>query len=1070
MGERLTGDIEKLLNAYRGTFKNSGALLYSEVGDYRAQVRDGLNSNDLDNQQLQDCEQPEVLTFLSSQLRESGVQQCDAYQNALVALLNGASINIRDQKDGEFLIYMAAYLNNYLSQGKTALVLCRSAEDAQKLRVELDKRLARLNSLYNVWSVRESGEVNSAGRMDILVCSWSELSVLNLAEKQGDFVKDLFCVCIMDAFSLFSQDGIHIEQVFNELRKTGRQPQYIVVSCEDNENLRNAAESAIRQRLIPFNHDVKLRNTNIMIWKEESRYKLQRYIGIGGDMSPYMGTALPLALAAVRYDLPQVYLVSDPSRGDKTFKTTLSMSTKEIVSYLGRMVNLDSVIRWDPLEFMEQQDICMALTYDTEYNMINTLWRWMKYGGSDGTLIHVISPPYLLRDFFAGNFRSKRLLLKNHEFDALIPYSRGLDISHKIGILTALSGGGLTRDRLMERSRSYGWGYESAEKLLADRLRAVLREAEVHSVYDCFHFEEVESFDSKNETFGTCTYITLSDPGIKKRILEQAAFGELHSGAGEHMSMDVLRGNLNNYYLRGQLASFGGYLYKITGVKDGCVYAEREMPQSVPQYYPISRFAFSNYEQIDSGVDYSFVDVDLCRAHVARDICGYWASTQGTDFAAGGVLFNKLINDRGQGIRQEIDNVSILEFSFCRSNLGERWQEVATLFAFMLGELCKTLFPATWQNLFVMTDGCPDDTLLDRILEEGESCNLVDKIRSIIPWAELKDDKVYLNEEETVTVYAVEFSCIEYGMVQMLAGKRESIFRMMREYLRWYLGKDPKESGDKEASLAGTYLHFGAEEVPSLFAPEQLLELLDKLFPLEPVEENLQPEDTTGAKRCNFCGRPALFTYDLEDGRCMCRDCKNHQLSRRDEIKTLYAETVQFMEKRYGITLRKNIHVRFQSAAAIRKAVGNSFNGRVLGFYTHRSRQLWLESRGPKIAIQSTLLHELTHCWQYDRLNIRALVRKFPKKDAQKNLLLLLEGHAMYVEVDAMRRLNELEYADRIEAETRARKDEYGVGYRLLYDYIHEEEEKGSHINAFTAMEQLVTDIIEGRKEISNAS
>jgi len=1069
--ERLTGDMEKLLNAFRGTFRNSGVLLYSEAGEYRTQGRDGLNSNDLDNQQLRDCLQPDVLSFLSSQLRESGVQQCDAYQNALVALLNGESIHVRDQKDGEFLIYLAAYLNNYLSQGRTALVLCRNAEDAHNVCSGLEQCLADLNSLYNVWSVRESSGINSAGRMDVLVCSWAELSVLNLSEKQSDFEKDLFSVCIMDAFSLFTQDGIHIEQVFNELRKSEKTLQYILISGEDNENLRNAAESTIRQSLAPFNHDVKQRNTSIMIWKEESRYKLQRYIGVGGDMSPYMGTALPLALVAVRYDLPQVYLVSDPGRGDKTFKSTLSMGTKEIMHYLGRTVNLESIIRWDPKEFMGRQDVCMALVYDTEYNMINALWRWMKYGGSDGTLLHVISPPYLLRDFMAANFRRKKLLLKNHEFDALIPYSRGLDISHRIGILTALSGGGLTREQLMERSSSYGWRYENEEKLLEDCLRVVLRKEEVHSVYDCFRFEEIEIFDKKQENFLTCTYITLSDPGIKKRILEQASFGKWVSGSGPRADMDVLSGNLHNYYLRGQIAAFEGYLYKITGVKDGCVYAEKEMPQSLPQYYPISCFRFQKYEQLDSGVDYSFVDMDLCRARVSRTILGYWASTQGNDFATpGGVLFNKLINDDGEGITQRIENAGVLEFSFHRAQLGERWREVANLFAFLLGELSRTLFPTIWQNLFVVTDGCPDSELMNRVLQNGEDSDLNDRIRSTIPWAE-NEDEAAPEDDQYATVYAVEFSCVEYGMVQMIYSKRESIFRMMHEYLSWYLGAD-RTAGEGEPAQGAEpgYLHFGAEKIPDLFEPQELMNVLDRLsHPTDaPVGEELS--ETDGGKRCTFCGRPVLFTYDMGDGRCMCRDCKSHQLSRRDEIKSLYFETIHYMEKSYGISLRKNIHVRFQSADAIRKAVNGGYNGRVLGFYNNRSRQLWLESRGPKIAIQSTLLHELTHSWQHDQLNIHALTRKFPRKDAQRNLLLLLEGHAMYVEVDAMRRLNELEYADRIHAETMSRTDEYGIGYRLLYDYIRAEEEKGSHMNAFTAMEQLVADVIEGRKVIENAT
>ena len=61
-----------------------------------------------------------------------------------------------------------------------------------------------------------------------------------------------------------------------------------------------------------------------------------------------------------------------------------------------------------------------------------------------------------------------------------------------------------------------------------------------------------------------------------------------------------------------------------------------------------------------------------------------------------------------------------------------------------------------------------------------------------------------------------------------------------------------------------------------------------------------------------------------------------------------------------------------------------------------------------------------------------------------------------------MRRENE-DYAERIFEDTMNRQDEYGTGYRLLRDYISEKEKEGSHMNAFTAMESYVNDLIKGR-------
>ena len=240
--------------------------------------------------------------------------------------------------------------------------------------------------------------------------------------------------------------------------------------------------------------------------------------------------------------------------------------------------------------------------------------------------------------------------------------------------------------------------------------------------------------------------------------------------------------------------------------------------------------------------------------------------------------------------------------------------------------------------------------------------------------------------------------------------------------------------------------------------------MLEKSFPQ--VEE-LPAEDSatrgTGFT-CSFCHRVSLFMEEMEDGRYICHDCKDHQLSQKDEIRQLYADTVRLLETGYGISVRKNLHVYFKSAEDIRKALGDDGSGgRCLGFYYDRKKQLWLESQGPRIAMQATLFHELTHSWQHDVLPLKKLRRALPKAERNRLMLLLMEGHAMYVEIDAMRRLKEFEYADRLHEETWNRKDEYGVGYHLLYDRIRSKGEEGSHMNAFAAMRELVDDIIEGR-------
>ena len=63
---------------------------------------------------------------------------------------------------------------------------------------------------------------------------------------------------------------------------------------------------------------------------------------------------------------------------------------------------------------------------------------------------------------------------------------------------------------------------------------------------------------------------------------------------------------------------------------------------------------------------------------------------------------------------------------------------------------------------------------------------------------------------------------------------------------------------------------------------------------------------------------------------------------------------------------------------------------------------------------------------------------------------------------ETMRRLNEEAYADRLHAISMQRSDVYGVGYRLLREYILEKNDLGSHMTPFSSMNQLLDDILNG--------
>jgi hypothetical protein len=122
------------------------------------------------------------------------------------------------------------------------------------------------------------------------------------------------------------------------------------------------------------------------------------------------------------------------------------------------------------------------------------------------------------------------------------------------------------------------------------------------------------------------------------------------------------------------------------------------------------------------------------------------------------------------------------------------------------------------------------------------------------------------------------------------------------------------------------------------------------------------------------------------------------------------------------------------NAKTLHKNLGESFvptdqaDGRILGVAIRDKRNnytIMLENGSPKLKATMTLVHELTHIWQY--LNWDAA--KIKAKYGAKHNLEVYEGMAKWSEIQYAYLTNEKQTARREEIMTYLRKDEYGQGF-----------------------------------------
>ena len=1179
IGMDLRGHLRELVNVYEQYFSGSHALINEYVPDQISALSSSMKYNGVTNAQQDACSRPHVLTILSNQLKEAGARTSQDYNNILVALLNDFSVSVRDYLQGEILLYLCAYMNYFLAEGETFLVLCMDSDRAEVVRESISGGMNHLNKVCGVWRVGGVEEADNNESLNVLVCGFQELVSHKLLSKRKDFFRSLKTVIIDQAVTFSTYSNIHKEMVFSELGRISKDHQYVLVSEVESPTLEASFGSYISREIYPFKNVGTRNDAYIMVWAEEGAYRIQSCLGIGGDLSEYMGVSMTLALAAVKWQFPSIHVHAGDTKPLATYRKAMNANMREIRLFIGRNTDYTQWIKVNDFSgILDKDNLDMIVLYDDHFNLYSTLWSWMKYGGKQETLIHIVSPSYMLRDYFACNIKS--LVHRDNDYAPLIGWRSGLNRSRFQALLLQMSNAGILESELMEKRREYGWSFRSVGELLEAAMNSVLRgRRKTYNIYESFSFSEDLVFNMDEDRYETQTTIRLIDETIRKELITQTSFVRLRQNTTDKTEeIPILQENLTNYYLRDQKVSIKGILRNIVNIEDGVLYTENVASDTRKTYYQASEFIIGSRKKIDQCVDLDILDFNIYVAYnVKRIIKGYWSSDRGINLADTTCMQFNRIYDRHERIETDLviekNNLQVLEIRIPKRIMGGKSEEMTLLLAFMLGEVTKTLFPESYMNLYVVTEYDAPDDYWKKLFSDTAGTPAELKIHSIIPFIRANREEatqmgdIDPGEWTFTSIYIMEFSSVELGMITSLYTNRTRVFRILLNYLEWYMdiymkgiatapkataqsasaqtrnasarnasaretggnrssdtaagsaqgsasavsagtgssasamnsldgsasavsaGTDSSDtaavsaynvssagsesSGSDQTSAASVnaekdkmpktryfsnpgFLHLGFREAPSFFAIAELRNFCEQILPKLDPERDPKVITVHSQAICSFCGRPTVYWNDLHDGRRMCSECESQVISQQEEIQELYETVVKNMYLHYGVKVPERLHLRFASAEAIRNRIGtgDSLN-RVLGFCERKDRgkkkALWIESRGPRNTVQSTLIHELTHYWQIEEFGLAALESLPPDKG-----FTLMEGHASYVEVRAMREFGETDYADAMEAELLARDDVYGIGYRAMADFIREAEGSGSHVNPFEAFRIIV--------------
>ena len=201
----------------------------------------------------------------------------------------------------------------------------------------------------------------------------------------------------------------------------------------------------------------------------------------------------------------------------------------------------------------------------------------------------------------------------------------------------------------------------------------------------------------------------------------------------------------------------------------------------------------------------------------------------------------------------------------------------------------------------------------------------------------------------------------------------------------------------------------------------------------EMVERNFTP-NKKGSHYCDFCGCELTgVEYDvLGDGRERCTDCGRTAVKDLDQFVALHDAVLRNMKMFFGVHINARVHVQMVNAKKLHKKLGKTFiptgksDGRILGVAIKDGDgySILVENGAPKLQSTLTMVHEMTHIWQYLNWNMKNISKTYGEQELE-----VYEGMAKWVEIQYAYLLGETATGKREELITRNRADVYGTGF-----------------------------------------
>lgn len=1021
IGEKIIGDYTPLISFYNSNFGENALISFYKKGD--GDFTHSLYAS-LDREQLNKSDNPALMSAIYRSLENCAEHISVKFVDSIADLINGANIAVADSEVGEFNIYFLSYLQQQLYLGKKALVICRSERQVDDIIRRYNEIFRLINRITSVWNIRNV-ETESYADTHILVCTDEQLIKGNLKSRLPEFFDKVSNVIITDSYKLICRDKAFLSGLFDYL--SYNKMQYLFYIPENNPDIKTVLEEYINDDIYVYENYNETTNICIMYWRQEQGIKAQR--ALSPNLQHDFGMAYVIALMAAKFDVTDINIHAPETVPVQSYRNTAAGEYAKVLSsefFASESVNIDSIIKINNALIFKSKELAFNILYDENNNLLSLTNKWLSYGGKTCSMLHMISRPYMLRDYFAYNL--SELSGRLSDVKMFVPV-KVLNIHTEALALLLKTRAGIHVSEILDFAHVNRIDKSNAEDILKELLKIVLGENHNYQVYESFIFDEVVLPKFENEKYLYSFTVKMTNQTLYTELYSLTSDSAVLIDKTKRYVLPINKNDVFNRYLPDQCCCVGGNRYRITDIKNGEITAIREESSLGDKEY-VSLYNIADIGQM-SELDKSPVvenkayRIKFYSADIKREIWGYLECSNGIDFSADNCTSLKTLSTPIVELKRS--NILSVDFKYA---FGPGYERIASLLVVLVCGVLETLLPDNYKDMLVFSD--VDKNALETGKDEDAIINEND-ILQLLP--NIEKNLLQKNSETEIHLYIAEFSKEETGALYSIASDMERMLLVIKKYTEWVIAHN---------ELTNHYLYFGLGRIPSAFAIDELFAWIDSITPKIKYPDKLLDGDFTiaEARYCSFCGRTVITSgVLLADGRVMCGECAKHRANTKKEVKVLLRRAYNILKNKYGITVPHGIKIKFASQDEVIKAAKTTPGFIPLGVYIGAQNKIMIVRGGPETNVLSTLIHELTHAWQHK--NAAWLMTKDNIKTC--------EGHAMYTEIECMYALKEITYADKLDKATVNRKDVYGEGYRFWKEYMKKETDK----NIFHQIEKM---------------